>query len=326
MLKGYRVQEGKLEVLELGPGVAFTPDTTWLDLLRPTEDERRWVSEAVGIELPTRAEMEEIELSSRLYFEDDVPFMTALVLYHADTPAPDLTPITFVLVGATLVTIRYAEPASFRTFISKIERRPFHAATAERVTCGLLEAVTDRIADILERAASELDQISREVFAGTDGTPRRRKRRDLTEILARIGRSGDLISKARESVVSLTRLVSFLGAVTKSSTRKGIKGRLKTITRDVLSLRDHAAFESSNVNFLLDATLGVINIEQNAIIKTFTVAAVAFLPPTLIASIYGMNFDVMPELHWPLGYAFALGVMVVSAILPLAYFKWKRWL
>jgi magnesium transporter len=258
--------------------------------------------------------MHEIEVSSRLYMEEDVPFMTALVIFHADTPTPDLTPITFVLVRSTLITIRYAEPASFRTFLSKIERRPFHAATAERVTCGLLEAVTDRIADILERAAADLDQISRDVFSSTNGAVKeRRKRRDL-------------ISKARESVVSLSRLVSYLGSVTKSSPRKGLRNRLKTITRDVVSLRDHAAFESSNVNFLLDATLGMINIEQNSIIKTFTVASVAFMPPTLVASIYGMNFKFLPELNWEFGYGYAIGLMVLSAILPLVYFKWRRWL
>jgi magnesium transporter len=326
MLKGYRIVEGRVEAEGLGPGAGFASETTWLDLLRPTDEERQWVSQTLAIELPTREEMQEIEHSSRLYLEDDVPFMTALVLFQADTPSPDLTPITFILVRSTLVTVRYAEPAAFRTFIAKIERRPFHGATAERVACGLLEAVTDRIADVLERAAAELDQISREVFAENGKPRRRRRRRDMTEVLARIGRSGDLISKALESVVSLSRMVSFLSSVTRTSPRKGLKSRLKTIARDVLSLRDHAAFEASNVNFLLDATLGVINIEQNAIVKTFTVAAVAFLPPTLIASIYGMNFDLIPELRWSFGYYFALAVMVLSAILPLFYFKRKGWI
>ncbi len=325
MLKGYRVQDGQLFVDELVPGATPAPGTTWLDLIGPTEEERALVGEALGIDVPTREEMYEIEVSSRLYMEEDVPFMTALILFHADTPQPETTPITFILTRTRLVTVRYADPASFRTFISQVQRRPLRAATPERALCGLLEAVTDRIADILERAAGDLDAVSREVFAESSGRERR-KRRDLTEVLRRIGRSGDLISKTRESLVSITRLVTFLSATSKTSARKGLRVRLKTLARDTLSLSDHAAFEANNVNFLLQATLGVINIEQNAIIKTFTVAAVAFMPPTLIASIYGMNFDVMPELRWPLGYAFALGVMVLSAILPLLYFKRKGWL
>ncbi|MSO69127.1 MAG: magnesium/cobalt transporter CorA [Alphaproteobacteria bacterium] len=325
MLKGYRVQENKLLVEELGAGAIPAAGTTWLDLVDPTLEERTVVADALGIEVPTREEMYEIEVSSRLYMEEDVPFMTALILFHADTPQPETTPITFILTNGCLVTVRYAEPASFRTFIAQIGRRPLRASTPEHIICGLLEAVTERIADILERAAGDLDAVSREVFSETNGA-HRRKRRDLTEVLRRIGRSGDLISKTRESLVSITRLITFLSATSKANARKGLRVQLKTLARDTVSLSDHAAFEANNVNFLLQATLGVINIEQNAIIKTFTVAAVAFMPPTLIASIYGMNFDVMPELKWPLGYAFALGVMVLSAILPLLYFKRKGWL
>lgn len=325
MLRGYRVQDGKLFVDELGPGATLAPGTTWLDLVDPLPEERAFVAEALSIDVPTREEMYEIEVSSRLYMEEDVPFMTALVLFQADTPQPETAPITFILTSTCLVTLRYADPASFRTFISQIQRRPLRASTPERALCGLLEAVIDRIADILERVAADLDAVSREVFAESNGKGKK-AHRDLTEVLRRIGRSGDLNSKARESLVSITRLVTFLSATSKATERKGLRVRLKTLSRDTLSLSDHAAFEANNVNFLLQATLGVINIEQNAIIKTFTVAAVAFMPPTLIASIYGMNFDVMPELRWPFGYAFALGIMVLSSILPLLYFKRKGWL
>jgi magnesium transporter len=327
MLRGYRVVEGKLVIDELGPGATLPPETTWLDLVKPTIEEHKWVAEALAIDVPTREDMQEIEASSRIYQEEDVLFMTALVLFQADTPQPETTPITFILTSNRLVTVRHAEPASFRTFIAQVQRRPFGAGTAERAVCGLLEAVIDRVADVLERAAGELDQISREVFTDSAGTPRkRRKRRDLTELMGRVGQTGDLISKARESILTIARMVAFLSRANKGSPRRGMRVRLKTLTRDVRSLSDHASFESSNVNFLLQATLGAINIEQNAIIKTFTVAAVAFLPPTLIASIYGMNFDIMWELRWPFGYAYALGAMLLSAILPLVYFKRKGWL
>ncbi|MGD9536520.1 MAG: magnesium transporter CorA family protein [Alphaproteobacteria bacterium] len=328
MLKGYRVQEGRLIVDELGPGDALPPDVVWLDLMQPSPEERASVENGLGIALPTREEMQEIEVSARLYQEENALFMTALAPLRADTPEPDTTPITFILTPTCLITLRHAEPASVRTFISRIQRRPLACTTPERALCGLLEAITERIADVLEYAAAELDAVSREVFAA-QGTPpgaRRKKARDLNEVLRRIGRAGDLISKVRESLVSLARLVTFLTAALKTSPRKGLRLRLKTLARDTASLSDQATFESGNVIFLLEATLGMINIEQNAIIKTFSVAAVAFLPPTLIASIYGMNFKFMPELDWPLGYAFALGVMLLSAVLPLLYFKRKGWL
>jgi magnesium transporter len=150
--------------------------------------------------------------------------------------------------------------------------------------------------------------------------------RDFQKILSRLGRAGDLASKVRESLVSLGRLLAFAIQGTQARGRKTGSARLKTIGRDVASLSDYAAFLNNKVGFLLDATLGMINIEQNAIIKIFSVAAVVFLPPTLIASIYGMNFAHMPELGWPLGYPLALALMVVSAILPYLYFKRRGWL
>src|SRR6185369_16676001 len=173
----------------------------------------------------------------------------------------------------------------------------------------------------------EIDQISREVFRNKTKNVTR-KARDLQEIIERIGKKGDILALARESLVSITRLSSFhqtSDGTDPKSTRE-LKQELKVLQRDAAALSDHAAFLNSKINFLLDATLGLINLEQNQIIKIFSVAAVVFLPPTLVASVYGMNFDLMPELHLPFGYPLALVLMVGSAILPYLFFKRKGWL
>ncbi len=203
---------------------------------------------------------------------------------------------------------------------------------------GLLEAIIDRLADVLERVGNEIDGVSREVFraksANASQTGKSRKGKaaevttDLQGLIEQIGRKGDLLTAARESLVSISRLVAYHAAL-EAPVRKGAKDtrqRIKLLQRDAGSLGDHAQFLQDKINFLLDATLGLINLEQNQIIKIFTVASVAFLPPTLVASIYGMNFQSMPELNWAIGYPMALGVMVLSALLPFLFFKRKGWL
>jgi magnesium transporter len=194
---------------------------------------------------------------------------------------------------------------------------------------GLLEAVIERAADILERVTVQVDSLSNEVFKHSADTPANssgaRNFRDFQEILREVGKTGDVASRARESLMSIGRLLAFLGqALPKQS--KDPKNQVKVMWRDVQSLLDHANFLSGKITFLLDATLGMVNIEQNAIIKIFSVVSVVFLPPTLVASMYGMNFKIMPELEWTFGYPWALLLMVVSAVAPFLYFKRKGWL
>jgi len=221
-----------------------------------------------------------------------------------------------------LITVRYADPLPFRAFAAYALRHPSACGDGQAAFIGLLEAIIDRIADVLETVGADLDRLSREVFSRSAA----QTSRDFQKLLTRLGRADDLVSKARESLVSIGRLLAFAIQGLQSGGRKGGGARLKTIGRDVASLSDHASFLNNKVNFLLDATIGMIYIEQNAIIKIFSVAAVVFLPPTLIASIYGMNFAHMPELDWRLGYPLALALMVVSAILPYWYFKRRGWL
>ncbi|SEN71798.1 magnesium transporter [Roseovarius tolerans] len=294
----------------------------WLDLLNPEREEEKAVEALLGLEIPTREEMEEIEISSRLYLEGVGAYMTAVLPAHADGDDPAMAPVSFVLTPEVLVTVRYHEPRAFVSFPPHAERTGAEMPDAESVLVALIEAIVDRLADILERAAREIDVISRRIFR-----PSKEQSRDNPKTLEEIGRKGDLTSNIRDSLLTLERLASFLGQVTvQRKSTKELRDRVKTLSRDIRSLLDHAGFLSQKVTFLLDATLGMINIEQNAIIKIFSVAAVIFLPPTLIASIYGMNFEHMPELGWMLGYPFAIGLMIVSATLPYAFFKRRGWL
>jgi len=297
----------------------------WIDLVSPTDEEEDGLERQLGIDIPTKEEMEEIEISSRLYHEDGATFMTATLPAQADRDDPEMAPVTFVLSGRYLITIRYHEPRAFQTFPMRAQKVAMGCETGEGVLIALLEAIVDRLADILERAGRDIDGISRGIFQRKNAKPT--ASRDFQAVLESIGRKGDLTSHIRDSLVTLERLIGFLAqGVVQRKSGKETRERVKTLSRDVRSLADHASFLSQKITFLLDATLGMINIEQNATIKIFSVVAVVFLPPTLIASIYGMNFEYMPELAWLLGYPFALGLMVLSAILPYLYFKRRGWL
>jgi magnesium transporter len=273
--------------------------------------------------VPTREEMKEIETSNRLYEEDGALYMTSVIVAKIETDRPETSAITFILVRNKLITIRYTDSLSFRRYIAHAERHPSVAGASATILGGLLESIVERTADVLERVGADLDELSASVFASQR---RRTVSRDLRAVMERIGRNGDLTSKARESLVSLGRLLTFVQQAASIALPNDQRARFRTLSRDILSLSDHASFIANKLTFMLEATLGLINIEQNNIIKIFSVAAVVFLPPTLIASIYGMNFEHMPELRWMLGYPFALLVMVVSAILPYVYFKRRGWL
>lgn len=312
-----------------------TEDTTqgsvpiWLDLLVPTAEEAKRVEDLLGISLPTREEMHDIEVSSRLYNQDGAEFTTILAVTRIETDDPLLVPITFVHKGTSLVTVRYDESKAFSNFVARAQKPHATACAAgEQIMLSLIDSLTDRLADALERTAAHIDGISREVFRKRRIAGEVSKSRDLEGLLEKIGIHGDLLTTVRESLVSLNRLLTFHTTIEQDDKRasKEAKVRAKTLYRDVVALTDHTTFLSNKVNFLLDATLGLISLQQNQIIKIFSVAAVVFLPPTLVASIYGMNFEYMPELKWLGGYPFAIGLMILSAILPYWFFKRRGWL
>jgi magnesium transporter len=296
----------------------------WIDLFEPTAEETRLVETTLGIELPTRKEAQEIEISSRLYLENSTAFMTATVPVRTDSPHPQTTPVTFAYQSQRLVTSRFATPTPFQTFAGKLERVASAHGTAQKVLMGLVDELIDRLADILESVASDLDGISAIVFP--EAQPPGRRAVDYPALLTRIGRAGERAAHARESLVSFGRLAVFFRESLPATGGEVLDEHWRTVERDIAALTEHTTFVSGKVNFFLDATLGHINIEQNTIIKLFSVLAVVFLPPTLIASIFGMNFERMPELGWPLGYPISLLLMLVSAILPYAIFKRRNWL
>jgi magnesium transporter len=276
--------------------------------------------------VPTREDMQEIEISSRLYTENGARYMTATLMCAADTETPRTTAVTFILANHRLVTVRYDEPKPFMLVENRLARSCAAGITGEMVLMELLDAVIDRNADILERAGSDMDAISHHIFE-PDGAARTGHAKRYSDILIAIGRKGDLTSKVRESLVSIGRVVTFVTAATDGvKWSREMREQLKTMQRDVTSLTDHASYLSNKITFVLDAMLGVVNLEQNNIIKLFSVMAVVLMPPTLIASIYGMNFKMMPELEWEHGYPLALVMMVAAAVGPYLFFTWKKWL
>lgn len=301
------------------------PNVVWVDLFNPTPEEESTVSKTLGVNVPSREDMEEIEQSSRLYVEDNVAFMTATLPSATEGDDLQLSPVTFLLTRNSLVTIRFHAPRPFKSVPVHANRGAIKCVDGAFVLVALLEAQIDRLADVLERANGDCGQISRVVFQKPGAQPRRSS--DLQRILESIGRKGDLTSNIVECLMSLERLFGFLADVGERYTSDtGLLARIHTLGHDCNSLIDYANSLTQKIGFLLDATLGLINIEQSAITKIFSVAAVVFLPPTLIASIYGMNFKNMPELQWPFGYLIALLLMAASALLPFWYFKRRGWL
>ena len=310
----------------LDPPPADIPEQcVWVDLLEPTLAEERAVERLLAIDVPSREEMREIETSSRLYEENGTLYMTATVVAKIDTDRPESAAITFILSHNRLITNRYVDPLPFRRFVAYSERHPSAATNAPAILAGLLESIIERTADILERVGQGLDDLSASVFSAP-AVKAVARAQDLRAVMQRIGRDGDLTSKARESLVTLGRQLTFIQQSQGVQIPRELAARYRSMSRDVLALSDHASFLANKSSFMLQATLGLINIEQNNIIKIFSVAAVVFLPPTLVASIYGMNFHFMPELDWPFGYPLALFMMVVSALLPYAFFRRRGWL
>lgn len=307
-------------------GAALTDNVVWIDLLKATPEEVATLEKTLGIALPTREEMREIESTSRLYCEDGARFMTTPMLFSTESESPESTEVSFVLVRRFLLTIRDVEPQSFRQTAAMFSRRV--SASRDQVFVSLIEAIIDRQADLLERLSKETEELSQRIFRRV---PRAKESEsNLREAIFQLGRSGNLIARERDCIVSLSRLVQYAGHEDFDDAGDGptspIYPRLKPVSRDLQSLSEFAGFLSSKVNFMLDATLGLINIEQNSIVKIFSVAAVIFLPPTLVASIYGMNFDILPELRWHLGYPFSICLMIISVSVPYWYCRRKEWL
>jgi magnesium transporter len=294
---------------------------TWVDLLTPTEEEVEHVRRATGLRVPGENEISEIESSSRLAFSNGAYYLSAPLVTPGDGGELVVRPVGFVLSSRVLVTVRFGPLLSFdaahQVFASQ------QARSAEEAFLRIVELVVDRSADKLERAGAECDELSRSAFrSSVTGAISG----NLRGALRRVGSVADQMSHVRDGLLGLGRIAAFV-------MESGIEGappvnpaRVKAIRADVASLAEYEAHLSGKVQFLLDATLGFINIEQNEIVKTLTIASVVGIPPVLIAGIYGMNFHLMPELSWRLGYPMALALIAVSALIPLLWFRRRGWM
>ncbi|HET9811891.1 MAG TPA: magnesium transporter CorA family protein [Sphingomicrobium sp.] len=300
---------------------------TWIDLEEPTREEELLVERCLEMAVPTPEEMAEIEPSSRLYESDGALYMTVSILFGVEGQKPSVSPIGFVLAGDRLVTVRYVTPKPIRAFADHARREPDRVTDAVTALCGILDSIIDRLADELEAVGTEIEKISSHIFS-TNVDAKRIPVERLTSLLTRIGKTHLLLAKIRETETSTSRLLSFLSGTSRMRARRSADARehLASLVADTASLGDHSVFLANHLYFLLDAAVGFISIEQNAAMKLFSWAALVFLPPTLIAGIYGMNFRHMPELHWLFGYPFALVLIVASASLPLWYLKRKGWI
>jgi magnesium transporter len=297
-------------------------DAIWIDLQAPTADEVEKVRQVTGLRVPTEAEISEIESSSRLAFEGGAYYLSTPLVAGDEQGNHFLMPVGFVYASRVLVTVRFAAHRALDAARDEAGARP--PKTAEEAVLHIFELIVDRAADNLERASAECDDLSRAAFR-TD--PERAKlSAKLASALRRIGRAADAISRLRDELLGLGRIASFVAESKIEDAPPLDPGRVKALRADVASLTDYESHLSNKVQFLLDATLGFINIEQNQIVKTLTIASVVGIPPVLIAGIYGMYFRVMPELRWTFGYPMALVLIVLSGLAPLWWFKRRGWM
>lgn len=324
MIRHYALDGHGLRGNDVTAAAVLPREILWIDLLEPTVEEELKVERDLGIDVPTREEMREIETSNRLYEEGDALYMTATIVTKLDTERPTSDQITFILTPDRLITNRYVDPLPFRRYVAYAEKHAAQCNTAPAILAGLLESIVNRIADVLERIGTDMDALSNEVFA-SNGNGLHRSR-DFRIVLQNVGRNGDLVSKARETLASLGRLVVFLQQASHPQIQNDARNRLRTLGRDIAQMSDHATFIGNKVQFMLDATLGMINIDQNNILKIFSVVTLIMLPPSVIGGIFGMNFAVIPLSQHPFGFEFAIALMVLSAVTPFVLFKRRGWL
>lgn len=312
---------------DLGHGGSGAPGAgVWIDLVNPSETEIEFVESSTGFRAPHRDALEEIESSSRNYVENGALYLSAPLIARASTPEGEITPVGFVFAPHVLITVRFAELKAFDGAAE--QARGMAGLSSAEALVRLLEQIVDRAADLLEHAGAELDRLSYTAFHAQGNRTRNVNEANskLREALRAVGRMGDRTSQIRDTLLGLGRITAFTAEAGAGQLNPDLQHRLAAVRADVASLNDYQAHLANKVQFLLDATLGFINIEQNDIVKVLTIASIVGVPPVLVAGIYGMNFKVLPELSWAWGYPYSLALMVLSALIPLAWFKWRGWM
>ncbi len=297
----------------------------WYDLLNPTPEEVARVAADAGVRVPSRESLQEIETSSRLRADGQLLYLSMPLAITDESTAFRPMPLGFVLSPGLLVTVRYSELHTFSQVRARLEASEHLEPVG--VFAALVDGMVDYSADMLENLSSELAAISAKTFAHPAGKDSRTTgpSTDLRDCLARIGTAGAHSSRIRESLLGLQRITGFVGEMAADWSRPELLNHMKSARQDLTSLVDFEGHVSAKTQFLLDAVLGFISTEQNDIFKVLTIASVVGIPPTLIASMYGMNFHGMPELGWRWGYAYGLGLIALSALIPILWFKRRGW-
>ena len=326
MLGAYAAREG--QPLADFPIEGDLSQAQWIDLYQPTPEEKARVVAATGLNVASEDELAEIETSSRLAFDGHAIYLSMPLIARAEGKAPETRPIGFVLARDRLLTIRFNRSQAFHSFLETQHRTPMEQVAPVGLFMLMMEAISDRLADLLENIRDDLDRISKLIFhdAGTNTARGRRQDAGLQNVLRAIGRAGDTMSRVRDSLLGIGRILPYVAQVAASWIDRAMRDRIKSLRQDVASLADYDGHLNGKMQFLLDATLGLINNTQNNIIKVLTVVSVVGVPPTLVASIYGMNFKNMPELNWSYGYPYGLTLIVLSAVIPLIWFRLRGWL
>jgi magnesium transporter len=321
-----RLFRGGAEVAQRMSTRELPSGVIWIDLLHPTGEETAFVEQRTKIHIPSIDRLSEIESSSRLAVDHDVIYLSVPAVAQGDTADAYLSPAGFILTRSVLVTVRFAPLSVFDVVAEKVKADE-RLQSAAAVFTALLEAIVDRAADVLERLGGELGQVSKSVFRGDPSKPRHivRSNNALRRALLAVGTTGDRLALARDALLGIGRIAPFVLGLRKDWIIPEFERRLDAVIKDIASLNDYEGHLSNKVQFLLDAILGFITIQQNDLFKILTIVSVVGIPPTLVAGIYGMNFKYMPELNWIGGYPFGLAMIALSAIIPLAWFKWRGW-
>jgi magnesium transporter len=315
--------------IEAGMDAETIPsEVNWIDAVRPSAQEIAFLERTLKIEVPTLETLSEIETSSRLRSEKDWLYLSIPMFHWADGFMAALTPLGFVLSNDILLTVRFEHMKAFDDVLETISRCPAQAGGPGALVA-ILEVIVDHAADVLEAVGRDLDGLSENIFGTNAATPRRHKPREdgeqLRLVLRKVGRNGDLTSKIEDLLLGMARMVPFVAANAAPYLEAGICGKLESLQRDIASLNDYETHLTDKIQFLLDATLGLTNIDQNNIFRILTVVSVIGIPPTFVASMYGMNFKNIPEYDWSFGYQYGLLLIALSAIVPIIWFKWRGW-
>jgi magnesium transporter len=303
-------------------------EVNWIDVVHPDAREIAFLERTLGIDVPTLETLSEIETSSRLRSAKEWLYLSIPMIHRADGFMPALTPLGFVLSKDVLLTVRFQHMKAFDDVLETISRCPAQVGGSGALA-DILEVIVDHAADVLEGVGGDLDRLTEEIFGTNAASFRRHRPREdgdkLRGVTRKIGRNGDLTSKIEDLLLGMRRVVAYVAANAAPYLEAGIRAKLESLQRDIDSLNDYETHLTDKIHFLLDATLGLANIDQNNIFRILTVVSVIGIPPTFVASMYGMNFKNIPEYDWSFGYQYGLLLIALSAIVPIIWFKWRGW-